>query len=135
MDIGLGLRQARQARALSLDDISQATKISPTLLKAIENDAFDRIPPGLFTRGYLRAYARAVGVEPEGVVERYRESFLAQPVESEPEQESVADSDAPVTESKHTEILQIAVIAIVAIAYLAAQRPSRSTAQSSAAPV
>jgi cytoskeleton protein RodZ len=135
MDIGLELQQARRARAMSIDDVSNVTKISPTLLRAIESDAFDRIPRGLFARGYLRAYARVVGIDPEGVVSQYRELFESPPAETEERGQRVADPDEPLTESRHTELLQMAVIAVVAVAYLASQRPSRSETQRAATPV
>ncbi len=61
MDIGNDLRSARQARRLSIDDIARETKVPPTLLRALEQNQFEALPGGLFTRGYLRAYARQVG--------------------------------------------------------------------------
>src|SRR5689334_7696401 len=79
MDIGADLRKARIARKRSIDEISRATKITPALLQAIENDAFAAVPGGLFTRGYLRAYAREVGLDGEALVERYRAEFEAPP--------------------------------------------------------
>jgi cytoskeleton protein RodZ len=149
--IGADLASARRARSLSIDEISRATKISPTLLKALENDDFERLPRGLFTRGYLRAYAREVGIDPESVVQRYRESVEVRTLE--PQETQGADSDANedagraiepderLASSRHTEVLEIAVIVIVAAAYLVSQRPARSArapepavAQSAVAP-
>jgi cytoskeletal protein RodZ len=79
MDIGADLRKARLAQKRSIEEISRATKITVALLQAIENDAFDAVPGGLFTRGYLRAYAREVGLDGETLVERYRAEFEAPP--------------------------------------------------------
>src|SRR5438552_1569330 len=98
MGIGAELRQARLARKLSIDDVSRATKISPTLLAAIEREAFDSIPQGLFTRGYLRAYAREVGVDPDAIVGRFRELFDRRPVSSEGEAIAAAEAKADDTE-------------------------------------
>ena len=77
MDVGGELRRARTARHLSLAEISNRTKISPALLHAIEDNRFDRVPGGLFTRGYLRAYAREVELDPEAIVEQYRAEYGA----------------------------------------------------------
>jgi len=77
MDVGGELRRARTARHLSLAEISNRTKISPALLQAIEDNRFDRVPGGLFTRGYLRAYAREVELDPEAIVEQYRAEYGA----------------------------------------------------------
>ncbi|HXH07271.1 MAG TPA: helix-turn-helix transcriptional regulator, partial [Vicinamibacterales bacterium] len=65
------LRQAREQAGLSLADLSARTKIRVSHLDAIERGAFDRLPGGIFTRGYLRAYAREVGLDPEAVVRDY----------------------------------------------------------------
>jgi cytoskeleton protein RodZ len=71
MDIGTELRQAREARGITLAQLVVSTKISPQNLRAIERNAFDRLPGGLFTRGFLRAYAREVGLDPEEIVRQY----------------------------------------------------------------
>src|SRR6201989_3190588 len=123
MDIGSELRRARLARRLSLDDIAHTTKISPTVLRSLENNAFAKVPGGLFTRGYLRAYASNVGLDPEPIVAAYREEFDP-PVVAVPEADTagansghpdphwtVEESDAS---SRHSEILQFAVILVVA---------------------
>lgn len=68
MDVGTTLRAARERRNLSIDRIAAATKIAPAILHAIERNDFDRIPGGLFTRGYIRAYAREVGLDGEALV-------------------------------------------------------------------
>lgn len=71
MDVGAALRDARERRGLSLDQLSHATKISVTILGAIESNRIDKLPGGIFTRGFLRAYAREVGLDPEDTIQRY----------------------------------------------------------------
>jgi cytoskeleton protein RodZ len=75
MDVGATLQSARGHRGLSLDELAHRTKISVRVLRAIEDNAFDRVPQGIFTRGYLRAYAREVGLDPTAVVEQYLAQF------------------------------------------------------------
>ena len=81
MDVGGDLRRARTARQLSLSDVSSRTKINQSILRAIEENRFDRVPGGLFTRGYLRAFAREVHLDPEAIVAKYRAEFEAPIVE------------------------------------------------------
>lgn len=71
MDVGAALRDARKRRGLSLDQLSHATKISVTILRAIESNRIDKLPGGIYTRGFLRAYAREVGLDPEDTIQRY----------------------------------------------------------------
>jgi cytoskeleton protein RodZ len=71
MDVGAMLQGARERRGLSLDELSRRTKISVRVLRAIESNAFDLVPHGIFTRGYLRAYSLEVGLDPTATVEQY----------------------------------------------------------------
>ena len=68
MDVGAQLRRAREKRNLSLFDLSQITKIRVPLLKALENNETLTVSGDFYTRGLLRAYAAAVGLNPEEIV-------------------------------------------------------------------
>ena len=72
MDIGAELRRARVSRHLAIEDVARVTKISPSVLRAIEQNEFGSVPGGLFTRGFLRSYAREVGLDAEAIVQLYR---------------------------------------------------------------
>lgn len=63
MSLGATLRQARGARKLSAEQISSATRIPHWIIVAMEQDDWSRVPGGIFARGYLRAYAREVGLD------------------------------------------------------------------------
>lgn len=79
MDVGATLRNARERRGLSLEDLSRLTKIKPGLLREIENNAFHLLPAGIFRRGFLRSYAREVGLNPELIVQCYLEEVEGTP--------------------------------------------------------
>jgi cytoskeleton protein RodZ len=68
MDVGAQLRRAREERDLSLSDLSQITKIRVALLTALENNEPLTISGDFYTRGFLRAYAAAVGLNPDEIV-------------------------------------------------------------------
>lgn len=72
--LGQWLREEREARSISLEEIAAATKIVPRYLEALENDRLDMMPGGFFVKGIIRTYARAVGLDPEEVLRRYREA-------------------------------------------------------------
>jgi cytoskeleton protein RodZ len=71
MDLGATLRRARQANRLTLEQLSRTTKISVANLRALEENDFDRLPANIYTRGFLRTFAREVGLDPEETVEQY----------------------------------------------------------------
>ena len=75
MDVGAALRDAREQRRLSLDQLSRTTKISVATLRAIESNEIHRLPGGIFTRWFLRAYAHEVGLDVEDTVKRYLAQF------------------------------------------------------------
>jgi cytoskeletal protein RodZ len=83
-DLGHDLRLARERAGMSLQGLSARTKIREPLLEAMEHDEFARLPAGLLTRGYLRAYAKEVGLEPEAVVQRYKTEFEPPPPAAAP---------------------------------------------------
>jgi cytoskeleton protein RodZ len=67
----LSLKAAREARGLSLNDVFYATRISRINLEALENDDFDRLPPPVYTRNFIRKYAQVVGVDEKPILDRY----------------------------------------------------------------
>ena len=61
---GARLREAREAANISLDRIAMSLLLDPKIVEALEEDDFDRLPAPTFVRGYLRGYARVLGVRP-----------------------------------------------------------------------
>jgi cytoskeleton protein RodZ len=70
-EFGDRFRKAREKKELSLDDVSNVTKISARMLRAIEEEHFDQLPGGVFNKGFIRAYAKHLGLDPEEAVTDY----------------------------------------------------------------
>jgi cytoskeletal protein RodZ len=68
---GARLKRERERRGITLDDISVSTKIGTRLLHALEEDHFDQLPGGIFNRGFVRAYARHVGLDEDQTIADY----------------------------------------------------------------
>lgn len=68
---GEELRREREIRGISLKEIADATKISKRFLEAIERNDHGNLPAPVFTRGFVREYARYVGLNAEEMVNRY----------------------------------------------------------------
>jgi transcriptional regulator with XRE-family HTH domain len=68
---GAWLRRQREARQISLREIADRTKISLRYLEAMEEDRFEVLPAPVFAKGFLREYARYVGLSPDEVVNHY----------------------------------------------------------------
>jgi cytoskeleton protein RodZ len=68
---GTWLRRQRELREISLRDVADRTKISLRYLEAMEEDRFDLLPAPVFAKGFLREYARYVGLSPDEVVNHW----------------------------------------------------------------
>jgi cytoskeleton protein RodZ len=68
---GEQLRLAREARGISLREISEQTRISTRYLEAIENGDLKRLPGGIFNRSFIKAYAKYVGFDETVALEGY----------------------------------------------------------------
>jgi transcriptional regulator with XRE-family HTH domain len=73
MGVGRRLRQAREARGLSMAQVAASTKIPLRQLAALEAEEYDTLPGGIFARGHIRAAAKAVGLDPADLTEHYHE--------------------------------------------------------------
>jgi hypothetical protein len=68
---GEKLRKQREQSGIGLDAISNTTKISTRMLRALEDEHFDQLPGGVFNKGFVRAYARQVGLNEEETIADY----------------------------------------------------------------
>jgi cytoskeletal protein RodZ len=69
---GEQLRRAREERGLAIEAVSGATRIAVRHLEALERSELGSLPPGPFGKGYVRAYAQFLGIDPEPILEAYR---------------------------------------------------------------
>ncbi|MFZ5563454.1 MAG: helix-turn-helix domain-containing protein [Thermodesulfobacteriota bacterium] len=71
LSYGRYLQHCRRERGLRLEDLSRELKITFDMVMAIENEDYARFPDEVFTKGFLRAFARAVGADGDRVVQGY----------------------------------------------------------------
>ena len=74
--LGQELREAREARRISIEEVASATKIVSRYLEALEADHLDRIPGEFFIKGIIRSYSQAIGLDGEVVLARYKAAGL-----------------------------------------------------------
>jgi cytoskeleton protein RodZ len=68
---GEHLKRERELRGVTLDEISTATRIATRFLEAIENEQWERLPGGVFNRGFVRAVARYLGLDEEDILAEF----------------------------------------------------------------
>jgi len=71
------LKQIRERIGVDLKAISRETKINPRILQEIEEEAFEKLPPVVYLKGFLRAYAQSLGLDPQKVIEGYLQFLKA----------------------------------------------------------
>jgi cytoskeletal protein RodZ len=105
------LRQQREVRQIELREIADRTKISVRYLRAMEQDRFDLLPGSIFAKGFLREYAKYLGLDPDEAVNFY----LSTRLEDEPEEEDVVP-EQPAIPRVWSRGLALALLAIVLLA-------------------
>jgi cytoskeletal protein RodZ len=71
------LRKLREQRRVRLEVIEKRTKVSIALLRSLEEGGCEGWPGGIYSRGYVRAYAEAIGVDPDHVLAAFVECYPA----------------------------------------------------------
>jgi transcriptional regulator with XRE-family HTH domain len=95
---GRQLRRLRETRHVTLQQVAARTKVAVSFLESLESGECGRWPGGIYGRGYVRAYADAIGVDPEEVVVAFAECYPAFAPDAIP------DPAAPADEAAHTPI-------------------------------
>jgi hypothetical protein len=115
-DIGSSLRDARLRQGLDFPELEERTKIRSKYLRALEEERFDILPAPTYVRGFLRAYADALGLDGQPFVDEYNSRF------------AIGDEDAPVRarrvpqprSSRGGRESRLAVLTLLAIAIVTA---------------
>jgi cytoskeletal protein RodZ len=83
--LGEELKRRREERNVTLTDISEATRIGTRFLKAIETDNYSVLPGGIFTRSFIRAYAKQVGMDEDESIALYQQQVAGVSAEAAPQ--------------------------------------------------
>jgi cytoskeletal protein RodZ len=68
---GDSLKKEREKRGITLEDVALTTKIGKRFLRAMEEEHFEQLPGGIFNKGFIRAYARCIGIDEDQTVAGY----------------------------------------------------------------
>lgn len=76
-DIGSSLREARTRQSLDFDEMEARTKVRAKYLRFLEEERFDQLPGHTYTKGFLRVYADALGLDGDLYVDEYNSRYVA----------------------------------------------------------
>jgi len=69
--LGQKLRQAREDKGISVGEVAEQTRISPLYIESIDNDDYRALPGGIFNRGFVKSYAKYVGIDEQEALSDY----------------------------------------------------------------
>src|SRR5271168_5256035 len=111
--LGEEFRSAREARSLSLSDVAERLHIRSVYLAAIEDEDWHVIGAPVYVRGFMRTYARFLGLDPEAAVARFAAAVPAGPPAAAPARAMAAPANAAEKRTEGSSPSLAAVLAIV----------------------
>jgi cytoskeleton protein RodZ len=137
---GARLREARERKGISLQQIAAATKIAPGTLEALERDDISKLPGGLFSRAFVRSYALQVSLDPEETVRTFLTHFPADSLTvGHPTAGTIEDNEAVQSDQRIARtLLRLVVVSlplVTLLVYFGGSREMPSAEPSGAAAV
>lgn len=130
--VGYWLWEVRTKQGYSLEEVAEYIRIRPAMLRAIEQDAYENLPGGLYVAGYLKSYGRFLGLDADDVVQRFREQQGIIEQENHYYQPQVVQEEQRFNMKKLLVICAVLVVVISAV-WAFATGDARKPAESSAA--
>ena len=110
---GADLQAARESLKVTVREVADALNLPTRVIEALETDDYDRLPPSVFTRGYLRSYARLLELNPDELLARYPE--VTEEVEQVSEERTGVH---PVAQKSRQLVVPILIGALIVLALL-----------------
>src|SRR6185312_12251162 len=112
-ELGSRLKEARERKDLSLDDLQQITKIQKRYLVGIEEGNFSVMPGKFYVRAFIKQYAEAVGLNPEELFEEFKSEIPGTYNDEIPEQISRVQSKRQISTTSSKIIDKVPMIILV----------------------
>ncbi|KYC70306.1 hypothetical protein B4092_1992 [Bacillus licheniformis] len=127
-ELGNRLKEAREEKGMSLDDLQAATKIQKRYLTALEEGNYDIIPGKFYVRAFIKQYAEAVGLDSEHLFEEFKKDIpnsyndeFSEKLSSIKPQRELPKSASKALELLPTLLVAAGVIVVIAIIYVIVQ--------------
>lgn len=122
-ELGKVLKEARESKGITLDDLQQLTKIQKRYLIGIEEGNYEMMPGKFYVRAFIKQYAEAVGLDADQLFEEHQTDIPAPAVQQEEAPQNLSrvqsKKSIPVNNSKWVEIMPKVLVAVFIIAVIA----------------
>lgn len=118
LTLGEKLRQAREERGFSISEVAEQTRISALYLESIENNDYRILPGGIFNKGFVRSYAKVVGVDEQEALQDYAKLMSEQGIPS-PEETKTYRSEVLTDDQNRSSSIVTLIFALVILGSLA----------------
>lgn len=123
-ELAIRLKEAREEKGMSLDELQAATKIQKRYLTALEEGSYDVIPGNFYVRAFIKQYAEAVGLDSDQLFEEYKKDIpntyhddVSEKISGLAMQRELPKSASKAAEWLPTVLIVIGVIIVIAIVY------------------
>lgn len=110
--LGEKLRQAREERDISISEVAEQTRISPHYIEAIENDDYSPLPGGIFNKGFIKSFAKFVGLDEDEALQDYSRQ-LSQQNAGQPEADPKTYRPEVLTDDRSRSLLPTIIFAAI----------------------
>jgi cytoskeleton protein RodZ len=108
------LRREREMRGVTLEEISESTKIGTRSLRALEQEDFEKLPGGIFNKGFVRAYSRFLGLDEDQTVADFDLAWSEHESAKGPAPEPLVD-EKPEPEPSPSKLLLAVLLVVIAV--------------------
>jgi cytoskeletal protein RodZ len=125
--VGEFFRQVREAKGLTVDEVSSKTRIRSDFVKALEDGNFAKLPDQVFARGFVRSYARSLGLDEEDAIHRFAQSsgsFYEKQDERERLKARQAEEDRKRESNRKTVMVAVGIAVLTLVFLLSREQPS-----------
>lgn len=138
LTLGEKLRQAREERGITLSEVAEQTRISGLYIESIENDDYRNLPGGIFNKGFVKSFAKYVGIDEQEALQDYASLTVNQgiqaPEETKTYRPEVLTDDRASTSSLPTIVFAVVILGLMTggILFLVNYLQNRPVAESAA---
>lgn len=125
--VGEFFRQVREAKGLTVDEVSSKTRIRSDFVKALEDGNFAKLPDQVFARGFVRSYARSLGLDEEDAIHRFAQSsgsFYEKQDERERLKARQVEEDRKRESNRKTVMVAVGIAVLTLVFLLTREQPS-----------